>query len=127
MNGTLSDLCDGSYYKNHIFFSTHRRALQILFYYDDVEMYNPLGSSRTKHKQGNVLYLLILLILIICTTGLFYFTLGNLHPKFRSKTANIHLVAICRNKYIKKYSINKVLDSIVKDVIKLVRTCNYIK
>ena len=48
----LCDLCDGDQYKTHPLFSVQKDDLQLLVYYDDVELYNPLGSSRTKHKLG---------------------------------------------------------------------------
>ena len=51
-NGQLEDFCDGSYCKSHALFSSRINALQIIFYYDDVEICNPLGSKRTIHKIG---------------------------------------------------------------------------
>ena len=52
-NGILSDYCDGEHFKApDSLFSVHFNGLQILFYYDDVEVCNPLGSKRTKHKLG---------------------------------------------------------------------------
>ena len=33
-------------------FSSHCCAIQVMFYYDDLEVANPLGSKRTKHKLG---------------------------------------------------------------------------
>ena len=55
-DGLLGDLCDGSIYKNHPLFSitTHTPetlSLQIVIYYDDVEINNPLGSRRGKHRS----------------------------------------------------------------------------
>ena len=48
----LSDFCDGSYYRSHQLFSTHANALQMMLYYDDIEVRNPLGSHTKKHKLG---------------------------------------------------------------------------
>ena len=42
--------CDGEVFKEHPLFSTDRKALQIVIYYDDVETANSLGSYRGKHK-----------------------------------------------------------------------------
>ena len=47
----LSDFCDGLHYKNHTMLKSPS-CLQIMLYYDDLEVCNPLGSSRTKHKLG---------------------------------------------------------------------------
>lgn len=49
----LSDYCDGSIYKSHPLFSTSGSiSLEILAYYDDAEVCNPLGSRAKKHKLG---------------------------------------------------------------------------
>ena len=49
----LTDFCDGAHYFTQPLFSEHPTALQIFLYYDDVEVCNPLGSSKGKHKLGN--------------------------------------------------------------------------
>ena len=51
----------------------------------------------------------------------FYFLLGNLHPKYRSKLKSIQLVALCKHRYIKKYSLNAILTPLIEDLKKLVR------
>lgn len=48
--------------------------------------------------------------------GCFYFTLGNLHPKFRSALKFIQLVALIKNEDIKRYGIDSVLKHIVADI-----------
>lgn len=48
----LIDFCDGTYFKSHLLFGTRVNALQILLYYDDIEVCNPLGSHTKKHKLG---------------------------------------------------------------------------
>lgn len=50
----LGDYCDGSVYKSHPLFSSDPTALQIIIYYDDVEVCNPLGSRAKKHKLGEL-------------------------------------------------------------------------
>ena len=50
--GILSAFCDGTYYKSHQLFTAHKNALQIMLYYDDIEVCNPLGSNTKKHKLG---------------------------------------------------------------------------
>ena len=52
MDGFLVDYCDGETFKKHPLFSVRKGALQLLFYYDDLEICNPLGSKRTVHKIG---------------------------------------------------------------------------
>ncbi len=52
----LGDLCDGEAFKRHPLFSVRTHSLQILFYYDDIEVCNPLGSKKI-HKLGELLYI----------------------------------------------------------------------
>ena len=70
-----------------------------MFYYDDLEMCNPVGSHTKKHKLGRYYLSLIVkaifTLLSLCvgidiaSAGVFYFILGNLHPKYRSKLKSI--------------------------------------
>ena len=116
----LSDFCDGSYFSSHSLFGVCSGALQILFYYDDVEMCNPLGSHSKKHRlgiKGNIAGSIITFLMV---AGIFYFLLGNLHPKYRSRLKSIQLLALCKTSYIKKYSLHAVLSPIVNDIKKLV-------
>lgn len=52
--------------------------------------------------------------------GVFYFTLGNIPPEFRSKIRQIQLAAIVKCDHIKKYGVNAVLKPILDDVKQLV-------
>ena len=40
-------------YRQHPLFTLHFDELQVLFYYNDVEVCNPLGSKKKQHKIGN--------------------------------------------------------------------------
>ena len=51
--------------------------------------------------------------------GCFYFTLGNLSPKYRSTLKSIQLLALIKNVHIKKYGIESVLECITCDIKKL--------
>ena len=53
-NNLLSDYCDGQVYQSHPLFSEDKHALQLIMYYDDVEVCNPLGSRAKTHKLGTV-------------------------------------------------------------------------
>ncbi len=48
----LGDYCDGDACSSHPLFSADPEALQILLFYDDLEVANPLGSYTKKHKIG---------------------------------------------------------------------------
>ena len=58
----LTDVCDGSCYKEHQVFSNHPTALQIIAYYNDISITNLLGSSKNEYKLGR--YTTCILILI---------------------------------------------------------------
>ena len=57
--GYLSDFCDGEEFSQNRLFSSHCRAIQIMFYYDYLEVANPLGSKRTKHKLGKYTIIIV--------------------------------------------------------------------
>ena len=52
--------------------------------------------------------------------GIFYFTLGNVRPKYRSKLSTIQLVAIVKHKYLSAYGMDAVLRPFVDDMKKLI-------
>jgi len=54
MDGIIVDFCDGDVCANHPLFSRDPIAIQILLYYDDVEVVNPLGFKTSKHKFAKV-------------------------------------------------------------------------
>ena len=98
----LMDFCDGSLFKNHPLFSSNRHAFEIVAYYDDLEVVNPLGSYTKKHKLGCL-----------------YFFLGNIRPQFRSTLNCIHLVAVGRTEDIQHYGTNAFLTPFVEDIKRL--------
>lgn len=101
-NGLLEDFCDGSMYREHPVFSTDQHALQIIAYYDEVEMCNPLGSHVKKHKLGVV-----------------FFTLGNIHPKYRSTLRAINLALVATVPIIERHGIDQILQPFISDINKL--------
>ena len=66
----------------------------MVIYHDDLEVCNPLGSKAGKYK-----------------IEMFYYTFGNMDPKFQSKHCAISLLAIYNTEFgmIKKCDIDKVL------------------
>ena len=53
-DGVMRDICDGMCVKNHTLFQKYPNALQVIIYYDDIEICNPLGSSAGNQKLGAV-------------------------------------------------------------------------
>lgn len=100
--GILYDICDGQCCKTNKVLQDHPDALLIILYHDEVEVCNPLGSHTSKHK-----------------VDLYYYTLANIHPKYRSKLCAIKLLAIVRAKDVLKYGPNQILAPIFNDLAKL--------
>ena len=95
----LGDFCDGSLFQAHPLFSLDEHALQIIAYYDELEIVNPLGSYVKKHKLGCL-----------------FFFLANVRPQYRSTFKAIHLVSVARSQDIDTYGIDKFLTPFVEDL-----------
>lgn len=95
----LGDFCDGTLFKSHPMFSSDPHALQVVAYYDEIEVVNPIGSYVKKHKLG-------------C---MFYF-LANVRPRYRSTLKSIQLLAVGKYEDIVKYGINDFMAPFVEDI-----------
>ena len=64
----MEDFCDGELFSKHPLYSVHQNALQIFFYFDEVEYCNPLGSKTKTHKLGNIacIYVIAMKALLTC-------------------------------------------------------------
>ena len=123
--GYLSDFCDGEVYTNHPIFSADSNAIQIVLYYDDVEVANPLGSHRGVHKLGKGLLIqactcinCLIIIYLLCI-GLFYYFIANIEPKLRSALRCTQLIACITVPNLEKYGLEMVLKPFIRDVNKL--------
>ena len=96
------DIYDGMLYNSDGYFPGQDHTLELIIYYDDLEVWIPIGSKGGKHK-----------------IDIFYYNLGNIDPKFPSKHCAIRLLAICNTKYVKKSGIDNVLTQIAEDIKKL--------
>ena len=108
-NAIFTDFCDGTLFKEHPMFSSDEKALQLLLYYDDVNVCNPLTNK--PHK--------------LC---LFYYQLANIVPIYRSKLRSIKLFAVCSYKTFKRYkekAMQEILEPLVSDVQLLGRDDGY--
>ena len=86
-------------YKSHSLFSKEPKSIQIVAHYDELELCNPLGTHVKRHKLGIV-----------------FFTLGNIHPKYRSTMEAINLAMCARYQPIEKYGMNKILEPFIEDL-----------
>lgn len=78
------------------------KSIQLIFFQDGLELVNPLGAARVKHKANGV-----------------YFTLGNLSPKSRSKVDTIMMASLFFDKDLKYFKPAKMFELLIKDLKKL--------
>lgn len=120
----MGDYCDGEQFQEHPLFKEDPCALQIRIYYDDVEVCNALGSKTKKHKLGKLDKVKLTVNVHNIYTGLFYYSLGNIQPKYRSVCHAIQLLAVVRTALIEKYGINEILKPFMEDLKRLGRVCH---
>ena len=90
------DICDGELFSNHPLYQAYPRALQILLYYDDLEMTNGLGSHITKHK-----------------CAMMYWTIANIPPYMRSKWSSLNLLGICKTSILIRHGLKPFLSDFI--------------
>ena len=98
----LSDLKDGTVYKNNPFFSSHPDAFAAMIYSDGVEIKNPLGAARGRYKVIQVFY-----------------TLAEIDIAQRSQIDRIQLLMVFRESLLKKYSMKRIFKPLIDDLRKL--------
>ncbi|XP_037553160.1 uncharacterized protein LOC119429642, partial [Nematolebias whitei] len=101
-DGFFQDFVDGDIFKSHPLFLKVPKALQLIFYTDEIELCNPLGSRSNKNK-----------LLMI------YYTLGNISPKYRSRLAAIRLLVMVKSKDLSRCGIDAIFERIQHDLLKL--------
>ena len=73
-DGVVKDVRDGSWFRENEFFVNNPDAVPLVMFQDELELCNPLGSGKTRHK-------------ILCS----YFTSLDIQPALRSKVNSIQL------------------------------------
>lgn len=104
-DGIFEDYCDGNLFKSHPLFSIDPYALQIIGYFDELEICNPLGSHIKTHKVGIV-----------------FFSLGNIHPKFRSSLRAMNLVIVCTKPVLEEHGLDVIMEPFIRDLNVLATT-----
>ena len=99
--GVMGDFVDGEYMKNHPLTATGLPFISLLLSYDDVEIQNPLRSNKL-HKLA-----------------MFYVTLVNIPPQYRSKLRSIFPIAIARSIDLKKFGLELLLSDFIRTVKQL--------
>lgn len=102
VDGVLRDVCDGSKYNNCNCFNEGENKLQILLFYDDFTVTNPIGHAVKKYN-----------------ISAFYMLLANLPPKYRSQLHVIQLVALVEADHLKEYGFRNTLQPLIQDIKEL--------
>ena len=55
----------------------------------------------------------------ICSAAMFYYVLGNIHPKYRSTLAAIQLVTAVKHIHLNQYGIDKILEPFIEEIKEL--------
>ena len=100
----LQDVCDGSFAKQHPLIRQGRPVLQIMMSFDDLELQNPLRSSKV-HKLS-----------------MFYFTLANIPVEHRSQLHLIFLIGISRTRDVKLFGLDNILHDFTSTINDLRKT-----
>ncbi|CAN7996240.1 unnamed protein product, partial [Ixodes hexagonus] len=98
----LTGFRDGSLYREKLSTFVSNSSLDTIFlllYTDEVEICNPLGAKRGTHK--------------LC---LVYFTILNLHPRYRSQLRLIHLVLTAKDADLHRFGTSEVLEPLLCDL-----------
>ena len=96
---TLRDVKDGGAYKENAYFQENPDAYSILLYSDAVELTNPLGAGRLKHKVVQVFWCLL-----------------DIPKQHRSQVDKLQLGLVFKEKLLKKYSLQQVFSRFVADL-----------
>ena len=101
-DGVFRDLRDGSAFKENIFFKENPGAFAAHFYSDAVELTNPLGWAKGRHKIVQVFY-----------------TLAQIPRNQRSQIDRLQLCMVFKEALLKKYGFNTIYSRLVKDLKEL--------
>ena len=100
--GIIKDVRDGSVLRQNSFFRMNPSAIPILLFQDELEVANPLGAGKVKHK-------------INCT----YYTLLTIQPQLRTKVQSIQLVSLVSSRHWKAHGNQACNQRLVKDLLGL--------
>ena len=95
----MEDYCDGEAFKSHCLFSLHANTIQILFYFDKLELTNPIGTKAKIHKLGMYLYVFMLAVCGMCTCRNLLFNNWQLTTKVQIPTVVSECIYIYTHTY----------------------------
>ena len=108
----LNDICDGTIMVENSILQGNAQALQIVGYFDEMILTNPLISRAKKYKIGIAFNISVHSHASNSSIGAVYFMLANLDPALRSRLEAINLVAFFESRLLDKYSFSSHLSMI---------------
>ena len=100
--GVVKDVRDGKLFHQNPYFQKNPEAVPILIFQDELEVCNPLGSGKSKHK-----------------VNVTYYTTLDVQSPLRSRVKSIQLVSLVMSKVWKKYGNEKCNDRLIADLMEL--------
>ena len=97
--GIIKDVKDGENFRNNQFFQKNPTAVPIILFMDELEVVNPLGAGKCKHK-------------IQCT----YWTTLDVIPALRCKVKSIQLCSLVLSRHWKQYGNELCNRKLVEDL-----------
>ena len=98
----IKDVMDGLNFRRNKFFSENPTAVPLILFQDELEVTNPLGAGKSKHK-------------IQCT----YWTTTDIIPAFRCKVKSTQLCSLVLSRYWKKHGNDACNRNLVNDLKEL--------
>lgn len=95
----LRDIVDGYVSSTNAFFNNNQNALKIIIYQAALELVNPLGSAKTKHKLLTI-----------------YMTVANRYPFHRSTVDQMQLLVLCKASEVELFGWQKILCPLLQDL-----------
>ena len=95
----IKDCRDGLNFRGNEFFKANPTAVPLLLFTDELEVANPLGAGKTKHK-------------VQCS----YYTTLDVIPSLRSKVKSIQLLSLVLSRYWKKHGNLKCNRNFIEDL-----------
>ena len=97
--GLIQDIRDGSVFRENVFFKNHPSSIPLLLFVDELEVANPLGAGKVRHK-------------INCT----YYSHINVQPQLRSKVKSVQLISLVSSLKWKKHGNLKCNERLLTDL-----------
>ena len=95
----IQDVGDGECFRMNPFFVAHPEAVPLILFQDELEVCNPLGSGKTRHKFNAT-----------------YFTTLEIQPAYRSKVQSVQMVSLVPSRIWKKYGNAKCNQRLIDDL-----------